>query len=295
MVSLMTPAWLDIREYPFRPHYFPVPAGNLQYVDEGSGDPIVFVHGNPAWSFLFRNLIKDFSATYRCIAPDHIGFGLSDKPEDWTYLPEEHAKNLALLLDSLGLENITFVVGDWGGPIGLSYAINNPEKVRNIVITNTWLWSVASDWYYQAFSRFVGGPVGRWLIRNHNFFAGTIMPAVFGDRRRLTPAIHRQYLMALAEPRERKGCWVFPGAIIGSSAWLSSLWEQRSALFGKNILLAWGMRDIAFREKELNQWISAFPHARVVRFSDAGHFVAEEKPVELAREMRALLDMVQSP
>jgi haloalkane dehalogenase len=101
--------------------------------------------------------------------------------------------------------------------------------------------------------------------------------------------------MALAEPRERKGCWVFPGAIIGSSAWLSSLWEQRSALFGKNILLAWGMRDIAFREKELNQWISAFPHARVVRFSDAGHFVAEEKPVELAREMRALLDMVQSP
>jgi haloalkane dehalogenase len=267
----------------------------MQYVDEGSGDPIVFVHGNPAWSFLFRKLIGDFSKTRRCIAPDHIGFGLSDKPEDWTYLPGDHAKNLALLLDSLGLENLTLVVGDWGGPIGLSYAINNPGKVKNIVITNTWLWPVASDWYYLAFGWFVGGPVGRWLIRNHNFFAGTIMPALFGNRRLLTPAIHRQYLMPLAGPRERKGCWVFPGQIIKSSGWLSQLWEQRGVLAEKNILLAWGMRDRAFRKKELNRWIRAFPHARVVRFSDAGHFLAEEKPVELAREMRALLDAARDP
>ena len=226
------------------------PPGTMHYVDEGSGEPIVFVHGNPAWSFEFRNLIKEFSRTNRCIAPDLIGFGLSDKPAGWSYLPKEHAKNLGLFLESLDLDSITLVVGDWGGPIGLSYALNHPEKIKNIVITNTWLWSVRSDWYYQAFSRFVGGPIGRWLIRNHNFFAGTIVRVLFADKSRLTPKIHAHYLMPLEKPEERKGSWVFPAEIIGSSDWLQSLWDNRDMLRQKKILIAWGMKDIGFRENE---------------------------------------------
>jgi len=245
--------------------------------------------GNPAWSFEFRKLIKDFSMTNRCIAPDLIGFGLSDKPAGWSYLPEEQAKNLDLFLESLTLKNITLVVGDWGGPIGLSYALSHPEKIKNIVITNTWLWSVRSDWYYQAFSTLVGGPVGRWLIRNHNFFAGTIVKSLFGDKSRLTPKIHAQYLMPLSKPDERKGTWVFPGEIIGSSDWLQSLWDKHDVLQGKNILIAWGMKDIGFREKELKTWMHAFPHAKVARFEDAGHFVAEEKPDELIAEIKNLI------
>jgi haloalkane dehalogenase len=286
---MMIPEWLDREEYPFKPHFFLTPAGNMHYVDEGSGEPVVFVHGNPAWSFEFRKLIKDFSMTNRCIAPDLIGFGLSDKPAGWSYLPEEQAKNLDLFLESLPLKNITLVVGDWGGPIGLSYALSHPEKIKNIVITNTWLWSVRSDWYYQAFSTLVGGPVGRWLIRNHNFFAGTIVKSLFGDKNRLTPRIHAQYLMPLSKPDERKGTWVFPGEIIGSSDWLQSLWDKHDVLQGKNILIAWGMKDIGFREKELKTWIHAFPHAKVVRFEDAGHFVAEEKPDELIAEIKKLI------
>jgi haloalkane dehalogenase len=286
---MTTPEWLDREEYPFEPHFFKTPAGNMHYVDEGSGEPIVFVHGNPAWSFEFRRLVKEFSRTNRCVAPDLIGFGLSDKPAEWSYLPAEQAKNLDLFLESLHLKNITLVVGDWGGPVGLSYALNHPEKIKNIVITNTWLWSVRSDWYYQAFSALVGGPVGRWLIRNHNFFADTIVRSLFGDKSRLTPKIHNHYLMPLSKPDERKGTWVFPGQIIGSSDWLQSLWGKRGVLQGKNILIAWGMKDIGFREKELKTWMDAFPLAKVVRFEDAGHFVAEEKPAELIGEIMNLI------
>jgi len=112
--------WLDRDEYPFAPHYLTTPAGRLHYIDEGSGRPIVFVHGNPVWSFLYRNQIKALTSEHRCIAPDHIGFGLSDKPRDWTYLPAQHAANLEQLLEPMDLHDLTLVIGDWGGPIGIS-------------------------------------------------------------------------------------------------------------------------------------------------------------------------------
>ncbi len=285
----MIPTWIDQNEYPFTPQQFSLPMGTMSYVDEGNGEPIVMVHGNPSWSFEFRALIKHFSKTHRCIAPDHIGFGLSDKPTDWSYLPEEQAVNLEAFLESLDLENITLIAGDWGGPIGLSYAINHPEKIKNIVLTNTWMWSAKNDWYYQAFSGFVGGAIGRWSIRKYNFFANTILKSIYGDNSKLTPEIHRHFLMPLANPEERKGCWTFPKQIIASSDWLADLWSQRDALNGKIKLIAWGMKDIAFREKELNQWVEYFPDAKVVRYADAGHFVAEEKPDELIHELTAIL------
>jgi haloalkane dehalogenase len=283
------PDWLDRSEYPFEPAEFEVDAGTMRYVDEGAGDPIVMVHGNPYWSFEYRGLIRRFSSTHRCIAPDHIGFGLSDKPLEWDYLPEHHARNLAGLLDSLDLTDITFVVNDWGGPIGLSYALRRPERVKQIVITNTWCWPVDDDWYYRAFSGFVGGPVGRRLIRKRNFFARTIVRSVFGNKSKLTPELHRQITEPLAVPAERKGSWVFPKQIVGATEWLARLWSQRELLRGKVTLIAWGMKDIAFREKELNRWSETFPEAHVVRFAEAGHFVAEEEPEGLAREMEAIV------
>lgn len=283
-----SPHWLDRKEYPFQPHWFTTPAGEMHYVDEGSGTPIVFVHGNPSWSFQFRKVISVLSRDYRCIAPDHIGFGLSDKPAEWSYLPRDHARNLESLLASLHLQDITLVVGDWGGPIGLSYAIAHPEKVSRLVITNTWLWPVNRDWYYIAFSSFMGGPLGRWLIRRYNFFARVMLKMIFGDRKRLTPEIHAQYLSPLGESAQRKGCWTLPKQIISSSDWLEGLWNKRDLLQDKDILLAWGMKDIAFREKELRRWMAAFLGARVVRYEDAGHFVSEEKPSELSAEIERL-------
>lgn len=275
-------AWINRNEYPFESRYFEVPAGRLHYVDEGAGSPIVMVHGNPTWSFLYRDLIKRLKPRYRCIALDHIGFGLSDKPKDWSYLPEDHTKNLTALINNLELSNITLVLQDWGGPIGLSYAVAHPEKVARIVLMNTWAWPVNRDFHYIAFSRFMGGPVGRMLIRRYNFFAQMVLRQAFGDKSKLSKAVHTHYLRPLEMPENRKGCMVFPKQIIDSTPWLERIWRRISTLNDKPKLFIWGMKDIAFRDKELKRWEQTFPEARSVRLDTVGHFVQEEAPVELA-------------
>jgi len=287
MIEPSSPGWLNTDEYPFQPHFFKTPAGEMHYVDEGSGKPIVFVHGNPSWSFQFRKAISSLSHDHRCIAPDHIGFGLSDKPAGWSYLPEDHAHNLEGFLESMHLEDITLVVGDWGGPIGLAYAIAHPEKVSGLVITNTWMWPVNRDWYYIAFSSFMGGPLGRWLIRRYNFFARVMLKMIFGDRKKLTPEIHRNYLSPLSEPAQRKGCWTLPRQIIASTDWLERLWDKCHLLQDKDVLLAWGMKDIAFREKELNTWLDALQPQSVILLEDVGHYPQDEAPEVLAEVLLA--------
>ncbi len=282
--------WIDREEYPFESHFFDVPAGRLHYVDEGSGQPVVMVHGNPAWSFLYRDLVKRLRVGYRCIAVDHLGFGLSGKPEEWSYLPEDHGANLTALIDGLGLKNITLVVQDWGGPIGLSYAVTHPENVARIVILNTWAWPVDREPYYLAFRALVGGSIGRMLIRRYNFFARTLMPLLFADRRKLSDAVHEHYLRPLADPEDRTGCLVLPKQVTGSSSWLGRIRDGLPALAARPVLIVWGMKDIAFREKELNRWERTFPGARSIRLSFAGHFVQEEAPDELAYAIGSFLE-----
>lgn len=288
-------AWLNREAYPFESHYLDLEMGRLHYVDEGEGEPIVMVHGNPTWSYLYRNLIKKFSGEYRCVAMDHIGFGLSDKPTEgedtpWSYLPVEQGRNLASLMEALDLTDITLVVQDWGGPIGLSYAIAHPERVKRLIIMNTWMWPVDDDWYYVFFSRFTGGAIGRFLIRRYNFFARVIMPLSYGDRKKLTKEVHRHYLKPLEKPEERKGCWVLPAEIVGSTPWLDELWSQRGRLADKPKLIVWGMKDIAFREKELNTWVEAFPDAEVVRLENVGHYIQDEGSEALGQAVARFLN-----
>ncbi len=285
----MSTDWLDRAAYPFTSRYLELDAGRMHFVDEGSGSPIVMVHGNPTWSFLYRHLIARLSPEYRCVAPDHLGFGLSDKPGDWTYRPEDHARNLAALVERLELSDVTLVVQDWGGPIGLSYAVEHPENVARLVVMNTWMWPVDDDRYYRAFSRFVGGPLGRFLIRRFNFFARVVMPRSYGDRRQLTKQIHEQYLRPLRSPAERRACSILPGEILGSTRWLESLWDRKGALQDKPALIVWGMEDIAFREKELDRWTSTLPHAETVRLPGVGHYVQEEAPEELGSAVARFL------
>ncbi len=128
----------------------------------------------------------------------------------------------------------------------------------------------------------MGGYVGKWLIRKRNFFANSILKRSFGIKSRLTPEIHKHYLQPLEKENERIGSWIFPGQITGSTLWLRALWEKRDILKDKDTLIAWGLKDIAFREKELNVWIRSFPNAHFIRYDDAGHFVAEEKGDDLA-------------
>lgn len=279
-------SWINASLYPYQSHTFQVPAGTLYYLDEGQGEPVVMVHGNPTWSFVYRRLIAGLSDRFRCVVPDHIGFGQSDKPTNWSYLPQDHAVNLENLIESLDLQNITLVVQDWGGPIGLSYAINHSDRVARLVILNTWMWPVNNDWYYQMFSGVMGGPIGRFLCRRFNFFVRSVMPTAYGDRSLLTHEIHRHYFDALPTPESRKGTWVFPRQIIASRQWLDRLWSQRDRIATKPAMIAWGMKDIAFREKELRRWMKVFPHAQVTRFERAGHYVQDEAGDEIAVLMR---------
>jgi haloalkane dehalogenase len=282
--------WLDTQEYPFQPHYLELPMSRLHYVDEGSGDQeLVMVHGNPSWSFGYRYLIKGLSSRCRCIALDHIGFGLSDKPKNWSFLPEEHGKNLEALSNDLNLSNITMVVQDWGGPIGLSYALKYPEKVKSLVIMNTWMWSMKGDPHYEKFSGFMGGPVGRFLIKRFNFFVRVVMKQAYGDKSKLTKHIHSQYLNALKTPDDRKGCWTLPKQIIESSEWLASLWEQRSKIADKPALILWGKKDIAFRDAELTTWKECFSNREVKEFENIGHYLQEELGSEMCPLIEGLL------
>lgn len=285
-LSAQNPKWLDRNEYPFESNYFELPMGKMHYLDEGKGEPIVMIHGNPGWSFEFRNIIKEMSKTNRCIVPDHIGFGLSDKPYDWDYMPENHANNLELFLDSLNLENITLVVNDWGGPIGLSYAIKNPNKIKKLVIMNTWMWSVENDPYYKKFSGMMGGGFGRFMIKNFNIFGKMVVKKAVGDKKKLSKHIHKHYYKHLETKKDRKGCYVFPKQIIGSSKWLDKLWQQKDKINNIPTAIIWGMKDIAFREQELNYWIENWNNPKVIKLAEIGHFPQEETPNKVIEELK---------
>ncbi len=265
-------SWLDRKEYPFISNYFDLPIGKMHYVDEGKGEPIVFVHGNPGWSYEYRKSIKELSKTNRCISADHIGFGLSDKPFDWNYLPKNHADNFEKFINHLNLDKFVLVVNDWGGPIGLSYAVNNPDKIKHLIITNTWMWSAKNDTYYRMFSGFVGGIIGRFLIKNFNFFGKVIIKKCIVDKKHFDKTIYKH----LETKRDRKGCWTFPKQIIGSSDWLNSLWQKRKNIDNIPKTLIWGMKDIAFREQEFKVWNKELKNKTVVKLDNVGHYPHEE-------------------
>lgn len=268
--------WLDRTEYPFNPNFLELPMGHMHYVDEGQGEPIVFVHGNPGWSFEFRNQIKALSNTNRCIAPDYIGFGLSDKPYDWDYLPKSHALNFEQFMKSLNLDNITLVVADWGGPIALAYALKYPSKIKRLVILNTIMWAVKDNPGVQRFSSFLGGPLGIFLSKHFNFFAKIVSKQAFHDKSKLSKLTHEHMYMHLSTPRERKGTWVFPKQIIASSEWLNSLWEQRESIANIPSTLVWGMKDIAFSPKDLATFEGFLKNYQTIKLENVGHYPQEE-------------------
>jgi len=180
---------LDRAEYPFASHWVTSPAGRMHYVDEGSGPPIVFVHGTPSWSFEWRALIRGLARNYRCLAPDHLGFGLSDRPREFPYTPEAHAENFQRFITQVAPGPFTLVVHDFGGPIALPFCLRQPQQVTRLVILNSWMWSLADDPALARQARFAGSAVGRLLYRYANLSLRVLMPYAYGDRRRLTPMI----------------------------------------------------------------------------------------------------------
>ena len=287
-----TETWPDRALHPFESRYLEMEAGRVHYVDEGSGPVLLMVHGTPTWSFLYRRLIRELSQDHRVVAFDHLGFGLSDRPSDWGYRPEDHARILTSLIERLGLEQVTLVVHDFGGPIGLSYAIRQPANVRALVLFNTWMWSLGGT-PAERLGRLMGSAFGRVLYERFNFSPRVLIPMAFGDRRKLSKPVHRQYVGAFANASERRAPWVLARELVGSREWYEALWHQRATLAGKPALLLWGMKDPAFGADSLARWKAALPHARSVEYRDAGHFVQEEAPEGAAREIRAFVAALQ--
>ncbi len=285
------PDWVSDEFYPFTSRFFTTSDGHeMHYVDEGQGPAIVFVHGNPTWSFEFRHLIDGLRSEYRCIAADHIGFGLSsrsDRRED--YFPGAHAERLTQLLESLDIKDATLFMVDWGGPIGLDFARRQPERVGKLVITNTWCWPVSRDPYYIFFSSTMRSPLGQFLIKRFNFFVNRVMTMAIGNKAAMTPEMMAHYRNAQPSSSARAASAAFPGHILRATEWMRSIWDERAAFTGKPALILWGMKDIAFRRKELERWKSELSDFTAHEFEDCGHFIAEEAPERVIPVLRAFL------
>jgi len=283
----LTPTWLDRQEYPFAPHWFHAGGGRLHYVDEGQGAPIVMVHGTPTWSFLYRHLIKALRGRYRCVVPDHLGFGLSDRPVGWSYRPQDQARNFARFVESLRLRDLTLVVHDFGGPIGLAYALEHPENVRRLVLFNTWMWSFADDRRFRLVGRLLGSRPGRVLYERFAFAVRVMFRHGIAARARYTPAVERHYLRAA----DGHATWVYAREVLGSSAWYESLWQRRARLARIPALLLWGMRDPAFA-RFLPRWRSVLERAQVIELADCGHAPPEERAPEVLPFLGQFLEAV---
>jgi len=286
-----TPPWLDRDAYPFQPHTLPTPEGRIRYLDEGRGRPILIVHGTPSWSFEWRHVVRALSREYRVIVPDHLGFGLSDRPLDPAILrPADHARRLFELVASLDLRDVIVVAHDFGGPIAMPLVLDEPRRITGLVALNTWCWE--SDARTRRLSRFVRSPLGRLLYRGLNASPRWIVPMAFGDRGKLDRATHRQYLAPFGSWAERLAPWVLGVELAGSDAWYEAQWARRRELAGLPVALVWGMKDPAFGPAALARWLQAFPDADVTQLPACGHFPAEEAPDAVGKAIRALASRV---
>lgn len=283
--------------YPFVSHYLELGGVRCHFVDEGRGDPVVMVHGNPTWSFYYRNLILALRNDYRIIAPDHVGCGLSDKPREGEYefSLERRIDDLERLLDHLQVrENITLVLHDWGGMIGMGYAVRHPERIRRFVILNTAAFHMPKS-KRLPLALWVGRNtrLGAWLILRWNLFCRAA--TWIGTKRHRLPQDVKQGLLAPYDsPKHRLAVLKFVQSIplrAGDAGYdLVSEIESRLELFREHpMLIVWGLRDFVFDRHFLAEWERRFPHADVVPLADAGHYVLEDAADEIIARVRGLL------
>jgi len=246
------------------------------------------VHGTPTWSFEYRHVIRAAMDSSRCIAPDHLGFGLSDRPRDASYTPEAHAARLREFVDTIGLDRFALVVHDNGGPIGLPLALAG--RVTRLVILNTWLWPFDDDKEMRNRARIVQGALGRWMYRRLNASLKVLMPSAYAQRSRLTRAIHQQYLEPFNNPDDRVlVLWPLAYALMGSSSFYREQYSRMHALRNIPVKIVWGLKDSAFRPAQLERWRRELPNASVLALDNAGHWPHEEAPSEVAEAISEFL------
>ena len=287
VIAAQLPDWLR-RLYPFSPQSFVTPRGaTMSFVDEGprADEAVLLLHGNPTWSFFYRDVIRELAPRIRCVAPDHIGMGLSDKPQDYPYTLATRMADIEALVASLKLRRVHLVVHDWGGAIGLGWAVKHPELVGRIVVLNT---AAFRSPHIQARIALCKTPgLGTVLVRGLNGFA---WPATWMamNQRKLSPEEKRAYLYPYRTWADRVAVNAFVKDIPMGEKHPSygTLAEIEAALGGlaeKPMKIIWGGADFCFNGQFLNRWRELFPRAEVVRLPNAGHYVLEDAKSEAGR------------
>lgn len=271
----------DPRLYPFESRWFDSSRGRIHYIDEGSGPPILLCHGNPTWSFLYRDIIVALRDRFRCIAPDYLGFGLSERPAGFGYKIDEHAQVAGEFVDHLGLDGYLYMGQDWGGPIGLAVAVERADRVRGIILGNTWFWP-ADTLSTKAFSRIMSSPPLQYAILRRNFFVERLIPA--GTEDRPSDAVMAHYRGVQPNPAARLGVAEMPKQILAAHPLLARLAREVPAkLRAKPALLVWGMKDFAFRPgPTIPRMRATFPDHVLVELPKAKHFIQEDAPDQIA-------------
>ena len=265
--------------YPFESRWFDSSAGRMHYIDEGTGTPILFCHGNPTWSFLYRGIVSRLRDRFRCIAVDYLGFGLSEHPESYGYTIEEHARTTGELVDHLGLDGFIVMGQDWGGPVSLAVATARADRVSGVVLGNTWFWP--SGLTLRLFSRFLGTGLMQRKILEDNFFVERIMPA--GSAKTLSDLERAHYRRVQPSPAARRGIALMPKQLIGATPLLERLSREVPEKLGsKPALITWGMKDIGFRPAMITKMRAAFDDVVVLELPRAKHYIQEDAPAEIA-------------
>lgn len=284
---------LDIAQlYPFSSNFFETGEGRIHFLDTGTGSrgTVVFLHGNPSWSFLWRDLIRELSAAgFRCIAPDHLGMGLSDKPEKFFRLADR-IRHAEALLASLGIEKFSLCVHDWGGAIGFGIATHAPEKIEKLVVTNTAAFRSKNIPKRIALCKIPC--LGPFLVKTFNAFA---LPATFlAVRKKLPRAVKDGFLYPYRTVRSRVAIANFVRDIPlcekhPSYATLAEIEAGLPVLREKPMLIAWGGRDFCFDDTFFNEWKKRFPSAETLYCKDAGHYLLEDAGEEVILAVKKFL------
>lgn len=285
----------DRRLFPFESKWFDSRVGRVHYVEEGVGDPILLLHGNPTWSFLYRGIIIRLKKNFRCIALDYPGFGLSERPAAYDYTPAAHAGIVRDFVRHLDLRNVTVMGQDWGGPIGLRMACDELPRIRALVMGNTWFWPLdptdVRDLPLWAFGTALSTGMGRKLVLERNLFVERILP--LGLKHDVAPEVLDHYRGPLETEGLRRGVAELPRQLVESEPWLRELAGEVPRILGeKPLLLTWGMDDPAFRPSFMERFRGAFDSVRTLPL-DARHFIQEDAPAEMARAIEEFLEQAQ--
>ncbi len=280
------PAWVDDELFPFESRFVELDGSVVHYVDEGSGPILLMLHGNPVWSFVYREVIASLRDRFRCIAMDFPGFGLSTGAPDYRYLAQDHAELLVSFLDHLDLSRLTLVAHNWGGPFGLYAAQQRPDMFERLVLSNTWAWPLNGDPSSELFSRGMGNPVGRALVKRLDLLGKYFIPAAH-KRRKLSDAELAHYREAMPTSARRHPAAVLPGELVGARGFFTDLADQLGARKNLPTLILWADSDPIFTDKYRERLEATFPHHTTTVLRGVGHFGQSDAPAEFSNAIEA--------